>query len=92
MLFNNRKTTNVKPRINTPVRTPRSENLPSESEDLFRNIGIDVFSVLQGGHLPPFLRHVAEGERGRCEDGTGALEAREQQDHARRLHAGRELA
>ena len=29
---------------------------------------------------------------GECEDGTGALEAREQQDHARRLHAGRELA
>ena len=24
----------------------------------------------------------AQGERGRCEDGTGALETREQQDHA----------
>jgi integrase len=42
-------------------------------------------------YLPPLLRHVAEGERGRCEDRTGALEAREQPHHARRLHAGSEL-
>ena len=32
-------------------------------------------------YFSPFLRHVAEGERGRCEDATGALEARQQQDH-----------
>ncbi len=42
-------------------------------------------------HLPPFLRHAAEGEWGRRENRTGSLEAREQQDHARRVHAGREL-
>ena len=42
-------------------------------------------------HFPPFLRHVAEGERGGCEDRTGALTARQQQDHAGRLHAGSEL-
>ena len=29
---------------------------------------------------------------GRCEDGTGALKAHEQEDHARRVHADRELA
>ena len=43
-------------------------------------------------HLPPFLRHTAEGQRGRCEDRPGAFTARKQQDHARRLHAGSELA
>ena len=34
-------------------------------------------------HLPSLFRHSAEGKRGRCEDGTGAPKAREQQDHAR---------
>ena len=33
-------------------------------------------------HLPPYLRHIAEGEWGRCEDRSGAFTAREQQDHA----------
>jgi integrase len=39
-------------------------------------------------HLPPYLRHTAEGQRGRCEDRSGAFTAREQQDHAGCLHAG----
>ena len=33
-----------------------------------------------------------KGKRGGCEDRSGALTARQQQDHARRIHAGRELA
>jgi hypothetical protein len=42
-------------------------------------------------HFPPLLRHAAEGQRGRCQDRSGALTAREQQDHAGCLHAGSEL-
>jgi HxlR-like helix-turn-helix len=39
-------------------------------------------------HLPPHLRHTAEGERRRREDGTGAFTARQQQDHTGCLYAG----
>ena len=42
-------------------------------------------------YLPPQLRHIAQGERGRREDGPGALTTREQQNHAGGLHAGRDL-
>ena len=38
------------------------------------------------------LRHGAQGKWGRRKDRTGDLEAREQQDHARRVYTGRELA
>ena len=39
-------------------------------------------------HRLAHLRHAAEGQRGGCEDGTGAFTAREQQDHTGCLHAG----
>jgi integrase len=42
-------------------------------------------------HLPPYLRHSAQGERGRCEDRPGALTAREQPHHAGGLHASRDF-
>jgi integrase len=32
--------------------------------------------------LPPYLRHTAQSQWRRCEDGPGALTARQQQDHA----------
>jgi hypothetical protein len=41
-------------------------------------------------HFPPLLRHVAEGQR-RCQNRSGALTTREQQNNPRRLHASREL-
>ena len=43
-------------------------------------IGFDI--------LPVCLQQCAEGQRGRCEDGTGAFTAREQQDHTGCLYAG----
>ena len=42
-------------------------------------------------YFPAFLRHIAEGERRGCQNRSGALTAREQQDHARCLHASSEL-
>ena len=39
-------------------------------------------------HLPPYLRHVAQGKWGRYEDRPGAFTAREQQDHTGCLYAG----
>ena len=41
-----------------------------------------------GWHLPPYLRHTAQGQREKCKDRTGAFTACEQQDHTRRLYAG----
>jgi hypothetical protein len=61
MLFNNRKTTNVNPRINTPVITPRSENLPSEAEDVFRNLGIGIDTS------PSYKEGKVYGEATTCE-------------------------
>ena len=49
---------------------------------------LNEFSGMVMAHLSPHLRHAAEGQRGRCEDGAGALTARAQQDHARCLYAG----
>ena len=42
-------------------------------------------------YFPSLLRHLAEGEWRRRQDGSGALTAREQQNSARRLYASGEL-
>jgi hypothetical protein len=42
-------------------------------------------------YFPSLLRHLAEGEWRRRQDGSGALTAREQQNNARCLHASGEL-
>jgi len=56
----------------------------AEAAGITKNIGWHTFRHSFG--------NIAEGKRRRCEDRSGALASRKQQDHARRLHAGRELA
>jgi NAD(P)-dependent dehydrogenase (short-subunit alcohol dehydrogenase family) len=50
--------------------------------------------INNAGVIQPFLRlnDLDYATRGRCEDRTGTLKAREHQDHAGRVHAGSELA
>ena len=56
---------------------------PAKKFGIHKNIGWHTFRHSFGTLL--------KANGGKCEDGTGALKTRQQQDHTRRLHAGREL-
>ena len=56
--------------------------------DAATGLRVSELLALKWEDVPAFFRHTAQSEGGRCEDGTGALKAREHQDHVGRLHAG----